>query len=638
MANDMFEPVLDYGKEKMMIKMMTVALAAFACCQSQCSAIELSPGNGEIVVPTNACKVVRFAARELNGVLARTFGTALPVAERPSPGKVSVILGENEWSKAAGLDPSRLGRDGFFIRAEKNRIYVVGRDDPKEDIDHLLERDKYHFQWMERATLFGVYELLERFAGVRFYFPDELGEIVPKRSAIAVPEGEFSVVPDCLIRKVSCGYFPDAAWIDGSTTTTRVNRVAQGMNWLRLRLCTTTIPCCHGQNRYRIHERFAKTHPEYFALLKDKETGQLRRDTDPERKMSYHGKQLCQSSGVWDELYLDARAYLTGQSAESRGIQSYDGSGYGWGSSCVARKYVDLMGQDGMVKCLCDNCQAVYAPDAQFATELIWGQTKKIAERLLADGVGGYVTQMAYPPYRRLPAFDLPTNILVMVAEKGPWSVQYPALWARDNAEVASWAGKLGRKVWLWTYPGKWGRHERPGIPQMTPKAYGRYFKSVKDWIFGAYAESESDRIIYNYLNHYVFAKLMWNLDTDVDALLDEHYSLMFGAAAGEIKAFYEALEDCWLNGMTGYEPATPTNLGPGTYNMPPKDMQWEKVYSPEKISAWSGLFDRALSRVAPESLEARRVAFIRQHFLEPLEAESAAYFAKNPKSTAKKK
>ena len=610
------------------MKTLTVAVAALACCVAPCRALELTAENGEIVVATNACKVVRFAARELNGILTRTFGAALPVAERPSPGKVSIILGETEWSRAAGIDPSRLGRDGFFIRAEKDRIYIVGKDDPKEDLDHLLLGDKHHFQWTERATLFGVYELLERFAGVRLYFPDELGEIVPKLSAVAVPEGEFSVVPDCLIRKISCGYFPDAVWIDGSPATSRVNHVAQGMNWLRLRMCTTTIPCCHGQNWYRIHERFAKTHPEYFALLKDPKTGKLRRDTDPERKMSWHGKQLCQSSAVWDELYLDARAYLTGQSAETRGIQNYWGPGYRWGASCVDGKYVDLMGQDGMVKCLCDKCQAAYAPDAQFATELIWGQTKKVAERLLAEGIPGYVTQMAYPPYRRLPAFDLPTNILVMVAERGPWGVQYKDLWDRDNAEVAAWSKKLGRKVWLWTYPGKWGRHQRPGIPQMTPKAYGLYYKSVKDWIFGAYAEGETDRIIYNYLNHYVFSKLMWNLNTDVDALLEEHYRLMFGAAAGEIKAYFEALEDRWMHGMTGYEAAAPTNLGPGTYNMPPKDVQWREVYSPERIAGWRKLLETAASRVAPGSMEARRVAFVVRHFLEPLEAESRAYFA----------
>lgn len=608
-----------------------------ACAFCRCHALELSGANGEVVLATNACRVLKFAERELNGILEKVFGSKLPVVNRPSPGKVSIILGENEWSREAGIDPARLGRDGFFIRVKGDRIYIVGKDDPKENIDHLLKCDKHHFQWTERATLFGVYEFLERFAGVRFYFPDELGTIVPKAKKLSVPEGEFSVEPDCLIRKTGWGYAPDAVWIDGSPSTSRVNRAAQGMFWLRLRLGTKSIPLCHGQNRCRIPERFAKSNPEYFALLKDRKTGELRRDNDGERKLSHHPYQLCHSSGLWDELYIDVHSYFTGKSAESRGIRSYYGPNYRWGSCFVDRKYADLMAQDGMMRCLCDKCEAAYAPDAQYATELIWGQTKRLAERLLADGVGGYITQMAYPPYRRMPSFDLPTNILVMVAEKGPWSVQYPELWARDNAEIAAWSKKLGRKVWIWTYPGKWGRHARPGIPAMTPRAYGKYYKSVAPWIFGALAESETDRMIYNYLNHYVFSKVMWDLDTDVDALLEEHYSLMFGAAGGEIKAFYEALEDCWLYGMTGYEQAPPTNLGPGSYKMPPAKIQWEEIYSRSKISKWRKLFARALSRVPPESMEARRVAFIQQHFLDPLAAESAAYFAKKPKAKRKK-
>ena len=623
---------------------MNKLVAAALCCAvlgcRHSGVVVVSPQTAEIVVATNAAKSVLFAAKELNSMLCRSLGSQLPVASSPTDGKVSLILGENDWSRQAGLDPSRLDRDGFFISAEGGRVYIVGRDNPELDIEACLRegRDTYRLQQenSERATLFGVYEFLERFVGARFYFPDELGTIVPSHNAISVPEGAFSVVPDCLIRKVSNG--SEATWIDGSSVTSHTARAAHFVNWCRLRLNTTVIPCCHGQNQFAPHERFSKTHPEYFALLKDRTTGELRRDTDPDRKMSYHGKQLCQSSAVWDEFYLDARAYLSGESADTRKIPSRWGKGYAWGGNCKNGKYVDVMGQDGMVRCLCPKCTAAYAPDAQFATELVWGQTKRLAERLIADGVEGYVTQMAYPPYRRLPAFDLPTNILVMVAEKGPWGVQYKDIWDRDNAEVAAWSRKIGRKIWLWNYPGKWGRFARPGIPQMTPQAYGKYYKSVADWTFGAYAESETDRMIYNYLNHYVFSKLMWNMKADVDAMLEEHYSLMFGAAAGEMKEFYEALEDCWINGMTGYEPVAPTNLGPGTYKMPPLDIQWGKVYSPEKIAGWRGIFERALSRVSPGGMEAKRIEFVRRHFLEPLEAESRAYFANAGKQAAGKR
>jgi hypothetical protein len=241
-----------------------------------------------------------------------------------------------------------------------------------------------------------------------------------------------------------------------------------------------------------------------------------------ESKIDGQSRQLCHSSAVWDELYEDVKAYLTGQSAESRGIRRQNNPNeFGWNGNCFEGKYVDIMAQDGMMRCFCPTCQAAYQDKPEFATDLIWGNTKRLAERLIADGVPGYVVQMSYNPYRDLPSFDLPTNVLVMVAENGPWSVGNPALMSRDCGRIEGWAKKTGGRVWLWNYPGKWGRFARPGVPASVPRAYAKFYKAVAGSIFGAFAESETDRAIYNYLNHYVFGRVMWNPDVDVDALLD---------------------------------------------------------------------------------------------------------------------
>ena len=45
--------------------------------------------------------------------------------------------------------------------------------------------------------------------------------------------------------------------------------------------------------------------------------------------------------------------------------------------------------------------------------------------------------------------------------------------------------------------------------------------------------ERESDSSFYNFLNYYAFSHVMWDAKTDVDALVDEAYALMFGAADG---------------------------------------------------------------------------------------------------------
>ena len=52
-----------------------------------------------------------------------------------------------------------------------------------------------------RGTLFGVYAFLERFAGVRMYFPGELGTCVPRAERIIVPEGRVEESPAFSVRR-----------------------------------------------------------------------------------------------------------------------------------------------------------------------------------------------------------------------------------------------------------------------------------------------------------------------------------------------------------------------------------------------------------------------------------------------------
>lgn len=99
-----------------------------------------------------------------------------------------MILGINKWSKKAGIDERKLCRDAFIIKTAGKDVYILGRDDAKAD---LRSNDKWGGVWgtlNEHATLFGVYDFLERFGGVRFYFPNELGIYMPENKAMEIPE------------------------------------------------------------------------------------------------------------------------------------------------------------------------------------------------------------------------------------------------------------------------------------------------------------------------------------------------------------------------------------------------------------------------------------------------------------------
>lgn len=593
-----------------MIKLL--AISAVTGVALSAAAVVLPAGKTEVVVGPQACPSVRFAAEEMTNLLSQTFGSPVEIVSAPRSGFVPIFLGDSEASRAAGAVTNGLKRDAFVIKAGNGQLHIVGVDDPKTDTRRAVW-SKWTGVWdqlHEHATLFGVYEFLDRYAGVRMYFPGELGTIVPRKDRVEVPDGTETVTPDFLERNVS--WFADGEYFEGEDRKAHL-KGERKLNYQRNRMQTVYIPCCHGENGFNLLARFAESHPEYFVL---KANGERR----TQKGISFEG-HLCHSSDVWNEIYEDIVSYAKGDSPTVRGV-----SAKGWPIMTFRRPWVDVMPQDGFQPCQCPQCKAAYnTNEFHYATELVWGRTVELAKKLKAANVPIRITQMAYTPYRRIPKIDIPDNVDVMVAEGGPWSVSNPKGLARELEEIRGWSEKLGHKVWIWTYPGKYGSMNIPDIPNTAPRAWHRYYKLMSPYIFGSFAESENDRWLYNYLNYYVFGKFCWNNKVDVEAILDEHFRLMFGAAAAPMAEFIRQVEDKWVNEVAGR--LVDTDLGPA--RQPPSTYElFTRVYSPELLSAWKALFDRAFAAVPKGSLEHRRVALYAREFLVPLKKASKAYLA----------
>ena len=579
------------------------------------AAVIITP-ESEIVVAEGAPAATRLAADELGFFLKGVFGKPLPVVSARTAGRTAIVLG-------SGIEIPK-GRDAFAVEAKGDVVAIAGEDGDAPDLDKTaFLADEAPWQTcFRRGTLFGVYDFLERHAGVRMYFPGELGTIVPKAQKIEVPEGRRTVEPVFTVRRYGFddGKVPQevlAATKDGGEVA------AKRLNWYRLRMETQHIPCCHGNRWNYLLERFHETHPEYFVLKPNKD-GKLERDVSFPTKADRHKGHLCHTSKVWNEIYEDAKAYFSGKSASSRGIP-----GGKWGLN-TSGNWFDLMPQDGMSwirSCRCEACTkalggvAARKGNNHFASDLIWRRTCEVARKLKADGFkDARVTQMAYIPYGLVPSFAIPDNVDVMVARRGPWGEIDRPLQDKENAEVKAWADKLGHKVWLWNYPDKvacWNLL-MPDVPQLAPRFWASYYKSMRPWIFGAFAESESDNWMYNYLNYYVFSRVSWDPDADVEAILAEHHRLMFGAAAKEMAEFYDMLEEKWTKEIAGHPVDSP--LGPGVADAPSEDEMREKVFSRGVMERLESLFSAALAKLPADSLETRRVAFVKREFFDPLD------------------
>ena len=531
-------------------------------------------GTSEIILPADAPYATRLAAVELNFFLKGVLGSPLPVVERRTAGKAAIVLGA-VWSR----DRGHAGRvplpDAYVIEAKGDVVRIVGNDDDVADVAKaaFLPDEAPWQPCFRRGTLFGVYAFLERFVGVRMYFPGELGTCVPKVGRIAVPEGRIEEAPAFSVRRYGYADGPVAKELLEGMDETAFKR----LNWYRLRMETAHLACCHG----------AKTH--------------------------------CLSPETWDSIYTNACAILM----RSRG--TCDPANHQLPTT--NHQVFDAMPKDGFTwarHCPCDWCAKniqFSRTDTGFATDLVWRRTAELANRLMEKFPDARVSQMSYIPYVRIPTNDIPGNVDVFVARRGPWA-EGTAIGEREKGEVRAWHAKLGRKVSLWNYPDKvdcWNL-EMKDIPQLAPRAWASYYRAVAPHVTGAFAESESDRWLYNYLNYYVFSRLCWNPEADVEAILAEHHRLMFGAGAQEMAEFFDTLESCWMK-VVSHPFDTP--LGPGVCKAPTEEELRTQIYSPEVRTRLDALLHAAEAKVAAGSLEARRIALFRREYLEPFRTKA---------------
>ena len=282
----------------------------------------------EIVVSANAAYATRLAAEELNFFLKGVLGEALPVVGKRTDGKTAIVLDG---------EPVPLNRDGYVIEAATNVLRIFGNDDDVADVNATaaLPGEAIWQPCFRRGTLFGVYAFLERFAGVRMYFPGELGTCVPSAERIAVPEGRVEEAPAFSTRRYGYEDGPVAQDVLAGMSETDFKR----LNWYRLRMETYHLRCCHG----------AKTH--------------------------------CLSPDTWEALYTNACEAI--EKAKRGGPVVFDAmpkDGLTWARHCG-----------------CDWCMA-NVPfskfDIGFATDLVWRRTAELAGRIKSKFPHARVSQM----------------------------------------------------------------------------------------------------------------------------------------------------------------------------------------------------------------------------------------------------
>lgn len=586
--------------------------------------------HARIVLGSASDPVARFAAEELQKFLAQSIGQPVPLVDKPSSQGVNLMVGRSSWSKKIGLSVEQLPRDGFYIHVRDNNVFLLGRDDPSVDIHNVLEKGEWA-QYFERGTLFAVYDFLERFVGVRFYFPGSLGTVVQSQKDLTLKRIELMERPDMTVRRTTLS---SGQWYDPSLNA-KQRRRQSNLNRYRMRFETQYLPSNHGVTRLGLLERFGKSHPEYFTLMSNG-----KRDNRSDIASIIHPGHLCYSSGIKQQIVADAMSFFKGEEAAVRGIISGHHRGqrsYAWSPAAFGWGIFNLMLTDGRRDCQCPDCQKHLNGSSQQVSNYLWQffidiatQVTKQLKQQRPESPTPIFTTTAYAYYKLTPNISLPENYLVQVATYGAWRKNDMNAAKQDKQLIADWTAKLGHRVWLWNYSCKCiSGFDIKDVPNPTPRAIGRYYAQQAPQIFGALLQSETDRDIYAYLTRYVFYKVLWDAKTDVDQLLAEHHRLMFGKAADVMSQIFDQYENIWIDYIANRVVDTPV----GPVAAPPTTNElWGKIYNQAVMDQLQRRYDKAIQLAKLDMKATQRIQYIHEQYQQPLAQARDKYFEQQRK------
>ena len=492
-----------------------------------------------IIIPEDAGDVTETAARELQIYIKKISGASIPIQVEESmslpdlhwlDGRYTIIsIGHTRMAKAQGFDTSKLKKEGFYIESKlvslsglygsklnKYVLFILGRED-RLDTTKLRSTGWLTLHWpiRRRGTLFGVYTFLEEHLGVRWLWPGESGEVIPTMRDISIPEIKQAEQPALPIRifrpGMGSGAIRTHALKIGEPPESMLQRTIQTNHWTqRMRLGNSFVIDQTHTYGTKFWNKHSKDHPEWFAMQPD--GARMKKHPKLDRvRLCYSNTQLHQAIAqmTMDKIRLNPA------------VSSF--------SVCL-----DDVSR-GTAFCQCKPCQD-YGPTLTDRVMRFSSDVGRIVSKTYPDK---RVTQFAYAQWNQAPITNK-VHPSVVISYVGTYTHGY--LYTPDRISNRmlwdSWAKMVdGKMLWRPNLPVSLGVpvvliHEMAeDLRQFSPNTWGADI----DFLEGSWASRG--------LDWYVFSKLLWDPDQDVDALIDDYCQSGFGPAWKSVRAYFHLVE-----------------------------------------------------------------------------------------------
>lgn len=441
-----------------------------------------------IVIPAAANAFEKRAAVDLRHYVQAICGVELPLA---AGGKTvagtGLYIGKCEPTLESDFPAKDLNPETFAVHVRNGSAFLTGR--------------------YPTPTYFAAASLLENSLGVRWYAPGEEWEYVPtgKQGELAIEVKDLVSVPDTSPR-VWSGH----QWNDDWKTWSLRNRA----------VLSEVVPRRQFQNNvYRVFpaSKYAKDHPEYFPLINGKRWIPA---TDSDRYW-----RPCESN---PEVVRLVAEYARNWFDAHPDIDSFS------------------VGMDDISHmCGCDNCRAMDAHPDDYENRKFSDRHYKfvnaLAREIKKTHPDRYIGTLIYNIARELPVTvdKLEDNVFGFITETSAhwWA---PDIKQADHDLTREWARRCKHL----------SRYDYFGMGGVTPRVYPHLMDEQIKFdrslgMEGTYIE------VYTFLPNtapmiWAFSRLQWDTKQNVDKLLGEFYTNMFGPAAPTMKQYFDLLERAW--------------------------------------------------------------------------------------------
>jgi hypothetical protein len=433
---------------------------------------------------------VAQAAAELQDYLCKAAKAKLAIVHEPR--QPMVCLGENAAARAAGLSAEGIPVEGFRIVTKGANLYVLGPD--------TKEGEPTPGGGTSTGTRNGVYAFLEKFVGVRWLMPGEHGDYVPTVTELTIPETDITDAPFFLNRRVPY---------------TQESRPEVKRWWARQRL-GWSLYLHHSHNWTAVPTAAFDAHPDWFA-----ERGGVRVPPTGRYKLCVTNPGLVRAFADAAIRFFDERPTAT----------------------CFSLSPADSAGW-----CECPNCTKLYETDPNgdlsitpailtFYNEVAKLVAVKYPGKLLA----GYVyAQYVFPPTTPI---KLEPNVFLVWAPSFDYGFTLfrPALQQQWAGLLPQWT-KVTENLSYYDLPvnleAESGALNPPGLKILKflyPRLKAAGIKGV--YVYGIDAWGRAAPL------NYLLAKLAWDPDADVEALLDEYCAKAYAEGGADINRLFRLLD-----------------------------------------------------------------------------------------------